>query len=47
MPRERFCALAQGAATLISAAADGRQSSAPVKLSAMDGASALLAEACP
>src|ERR1700722_5157916 len=47
IPRERFCALAHGRATLVSAAADGPKSFAPVELSAMDGASALIAEACP
>jgi hypothetical protein len=47
IPRERFCALAHGGATLVSAAADGPQSFAPVELAAMDGASALIAEACP
>jgi hypothetical protein len=44
--RERFCALAHGGAA-ISAAAGEPQSSAPVELAALDGAPALIAEACP
>jgi hypothetical protein len=45
IPRERFCALAHGGATI--AAADGPQGSAPVQLAAIDGAKTLIAEACP
>jgi hypothetical protein len=44
--RERFCALAHGGAT-IAAAADKQEGFAPVELAAMDGAKALVAEACP
>jgi hypothetical protein len=47
IPRERFCALAHGDATIASTAPDGPQGFAPVELAAMDGASALIAEACP
>jgi hypothetical protein len=47
IPRERFCPLARGGATVVSAAPDGPQGFAPVELAAMDGASALIAEACP
>jgi hypothetical protein len=47
IPRERFCALAQGGATIAGAASDGPQGLAPVELAAMDGARALIAEACP
>ena len=46
IPRERFCALAHGGATL-AAAADGPRDFAPVQLAAMDGARTLTAEACP
>jgi hypothetical protein len=46
IPRERFCALAHGGAT-IAAAADGPQGFPPFELSAMDGAKTLIAEACP
>jgi hypothetical protein len=46
IPRERFCALAQGGATL-AAATDGPQGLAPVEFAAMDGARILIAEACP
>jgi hypothetical protein len=46
IPRERFCALAHGGATL-AAAGDGPQGLAPVELAAMDGAKTLIAEACP
>jgi hypothetical protein len=45
VPRERFCALAHGGATI--AAADGPQGSAPVQLAAIDGAKTLIGEACP
>jgi hypothetical protein len=46
IPRERFCALARGGAA-IAAAGDGPQGFAPVQFAAMDGAGALVAEACP
>jgi hypothetical protein len=45
IPRERFCALARGGATI--APADGPQGLGPVELAAMDGAKTLIAEACP
>jgi hypothetical protein len=45
IPRERFCALAHGGATI--APADGPQGLGPVELAAMDGAQTLIAEACP
>ena len=45
--RERFCALAHGGATIAGAAADGPKGFAPVELAAMDGATTLIAEACP
>jgi hypothetical protein len=47
IPRERFCALAHGGATIAGAASDGPQGLAPVELAAMDGARTLIAEACP
>jgi hypothetical protein len=47
IPRERFCALAHGGATLASTAPDGPQGFAPVELATMDGARTLIAEACP
>jgi hypothetical protein len=47
VPRERFCALAHGGATIAGAAADGPKGFAPVELAAMDGATTLIAEACP
>ena len=47
LPRERFCALAHGGATIAAAAPDKQQSFAPVELAAMGGANALIAEACP
>ena len=46
IPRERFCALAHGGAT-VAAAAGEPQGLAPVELAALDGAPALIAEACP
>jgi hypothetical protein len=46
LPRDRFCALAHGGAT-IAAAADGPQGFAPVELAAIDGAKVLIAETCP
>jgi hypothetical protein len=45
--RERFCALARGGATIAAAAPDKPEGFAPVELAAMDGAKALVAEACP
>ncbi len=47
IPRERFCALAHGGATIAPAAPGGPQGFAPVELAAMDGAKTLAAEACP
>ena len=47
LPRERFCALAHGGATIASTAPDGPQDFAPVELATMDGAKTLIAEACP
>jgi hypothetical protein len=46
IPRERFCALAHGGAT-IAGASEGPQGLAPVQLAAMEGARTLIAEACP
>jgi hypothetical protein len=46
IPRERFCALAHGGATIV-APPDGPQGLAPVEIAAMDGAKTLIAEACP
>jgi hypothetical protein len=46
IPRERFCALAHGGATIV-APPDGPQGLAPVEIAAMDGAKPLIAEACP
>jgi hypothetical protein len=46
IPRERFCALAHGGAT-IAAGADGPQGLATVQLAAIDGSRTLIAEACP
>ena len=45
--RERFCALAHAGATLAAAAPDKAQGFGPAELAAMDGAKALIAEACP
>ncbi len=47
IPRERFCALAQGGAIIASTVPDGSQGFTPVELAAIDGAKALIAEACP
>jgi hypothetical protein len=47
IPRERFCALAHGGATIVAAAPDKQERFAPVELAAMDGAKRLIAEACP
>jgi hypothetical protein len=47
IPRARFCALAHGRATIAAAAPDKQEGFAPVELAAMDGAKALVAEACP
>jgi hypothetical protein len=46
LPRDRFCVLAHGGAT-IAAAADGPQGFTPVEFAAIDGAKALIAETCP
>jgi hypothetical protein len=46
IPRERFCALARGGATIASMTPDGPQGF-PVELAAMGGANTLIAEACP
>ena len=46
IPRERFCALAHGGVT-IAARRPNAGGFAPVELAAMDGAKALIAEACP
>ena len=45
--RERFCALAHAGATIAGATPDKQEGFAPVELAAMDGAKALIAEACP
>ena len=47
IPRERFCALAHGGATIAAATPDGPQGWAPIELAALDGAKPLIAEACP
>jgi hypothetical protein len=47
IPRERFCALAQGGATIAAATHSEPQGFAATQLAAMDGAKALIAEACP
>jgi hypothetical protein len=47
IPRERFCALARGGATIAAAPPDEQERFAPVELATMDGAKALIAEACP
>jgi hypothetical protein len=47
IPRERFCALAHGGATIAAMGPDGRQGFPPVELAALDGAKVLIAEACP
>ncbi len=48
IPRERFCALTHGGATMAASAFAGSRESPPaVELSAMDGAKGLSAEACP
>jgi hypothetical protein len=47
IPRERFCALAHGGATMAATAPDKPEGFPPVELAAMDGAKALIAEACP
>jgi hypothetical protein len=47
IPRERFCALARGGATIAAAAPGQQESFAPVELAAMDGGKPLIAEACP
>jgi hypothetical protein len=47
IPRERFCALTHDGATIASTPPARPQGFAPVELAAMDGARALIAEACP
>jgi hypothetical protein len=47
IPRERFCALAHGGATIAASAPSKQEGFAPVELAVMDGAKALVAEACP
>jgi hypothetical protein len=47
IPRERFCALTHGGATLSVGSPGGPEGIAPVEIAAMDGAKALIAEACP
>jgi hypothetical protein len=47
MPRERFCALARSGATIAASGPDQSQALPPVELSSMEGAKALIAEACP
>jgi hypothetical protein len=47
IPRERFCALAHGGATIAASAPDQPQAVPPIELTAMDGAKTLIAEACP
>jgi hypothetical protein len=46
IPRERFCALAHGGAT-IAAAPDASQNFPSVELAVIDGATTLIVEACP
>jgi hypothetical protein len=45
--RERFCALGHAGATILAAAPDKPQGFVPIELAAMDGAKALIGEACP
>jgi hypothetical protein len=47
IPRERFCALAHGDAMIAASTSDPPREFPPVALSAMQGAQALIAEACP
>jgi hypothetical protein len=47
LPRGRFCALAHAGATIAAAAPDKQVGFTPVEFAAMDGAKALIAEACP
>ena len=47
IPRERFCVLAHGRATIASTPPERPQGFAPIELAAMDGAKTLFAEACP
>lgn len=47
IPRERFCTLAQAGASIAVSAPDRPQAFPAVELAAMDGAKALIAEACP
>jgi hypothetical protein len=46
LPREGFCALAHGGATIVAEAPNKPEGFVPVELAAMDGAKALIAEAC-
>jgi hypothetical protein len=47
IPRERFCALAHGGATIAAATPDKQERFGPAELAALDGAKPLIAEACP
>ena len=47
IPRERFCALAHGRVTIASPPPERPQGLAPIEFVALDGAKALIAEACP
>ncbi len=47
IPRERFCALAHGRVTIASTPPERPQGFAPIELAALDGAKALIAQACP
>jgi hypothetical protein len=47
IPRERFCALAHGRVTIASTPPERPQGFAPIELAALDGATTLIAEACP
>jgi hypothetical protein len=47
MPRERFCGLARSGATVAGSGPDQSEALPPVELSSMEGAKALIAEACP
>ena len=47
IPRERFCVLAHGRMTIASTPPERPQGFAPIELAALDGARALITEACP
>jgi hypothetical protein len=47
IPRERFCVLAHGRMTIASTPPERPQAFAPIELAALDGARALIAQACP